>query len=175
MKTIKVKDLMAISGKGGLFRYLAQARNGVVVESLTDKKRTVAPPSARVSALEDISIFTENEDMPLADVLFRIHEKEAGGTTINPKSDNEQLKAYFTAVLPEYDAERVYVSDIKKVLTWYNLLHEHGLLEVVEKEQEEQDAEASGSDGSENATGETNAPEKTGDVPSDKDKKEEAD
>jgi len=118
MKTINVKDLMAISGKGGLFRYLAQARNGIVVESLTDKKRTVAPPTARVSALEDISIFTETEDMPLADVLFRIHEKETGGTTADPKSGNDQLKAYFSEVLPEYDAERVYVSDIKKVLTW---------------------------------------------------------
>lgn len=142
MKTINVKDLMAISGKGGLFRYLAQARNGIVVESLTDKKRTVAPPAARVSALEDISIFTETEDMPLADVLYRIHEKEAGGTTADPKSGNDQLKAYFAEVLPEYDAERVYVSDIKKVLTWYNLLHELGLLEVVDKEQAEEDASA---------------------------------
>lgn len=136
MQKIKVKDLMAISGKGGLFRFLAQARNGIVVESLTDKKRTVAPPTARVSALEDISIFTENEDMPLADVLFRIHQKEEGGTAINPKSANDELKGYFAEVLPEYDEERVYVSDIRKVLTWYNLLHELGLLEVVEEEEE---------------------------------------
>lgn len=133
---MKVNDLMAISGKGGLFRFLAQARNGIVVESLTDKKRTVAPPTARVSALEDISIFTEDEDVPLADVLFRIHEKEAGGAAIDPKSGNDALKAYFAEVLPEYDEERVYVSDIKKVLTWYNLLQELGLLEVVDKEEE---------------------------------------
>lgn len=158
MKTIKVKDLMSISGKGGLFRYLAQARNGVVVESLTDKKRTVAPPSARVSALEDISIFTETEDMPLSDVLFKIHEKEEGGTAADPKSDNEELKAYFSEVLPEYDEERVYISDIKKVLTWYNLLHELGLLEVVDKEQEgedtkdpESDSETKGASTSEDA------------------------
>jgi hypothetical protein len=173
MKTIKVKDLMAISGKGGLFRYLAQARNGIVVESLTDKKRTVAPPTARVSALEDISIFTENEDMPLADVLFRIHEKEEGGTTISPKSGNEQLKAYFTEVLPEYDAERVYVSDIKKVLVWYNLLHAHGLLEIVEKEQQEQDTgqpEESGT-AADDTPGETGTPAKEGDPAQDKDEK----
>lgn len=141
MQTINVKDLMSISGKGGLFRFLAQARNGIVVESLTDKKRTIAPPTARVSALEDISIYTETEDVPLSDVLFRVHEKEKGGTAIDPKSGNEALKAYFTEVLPEYDEERVYVSDIKKVLTWYNLLHEFGLLEVIEKEEEGEDLE----------------------------------
>jgi hypothetical protein len=73
VRTIKVKDLMAISGKGGLFRFLAQARNGVVVESLSDKKRTVAPTTARVSALEDISIFGKEEDIPLADVMMKIH------------------------------------------------------------------------------------------------------
>jgi hypothetical protein len=136
METIKVKDLMSISGKGGLFRFLAQARNGVVVESLIDKKRTVAPPSARVSALEDISIFAQEEDVPLADVLMKIHKKENGGAAIDPKSGNEELKAYFTEVLPDYDSDRVYISDIKKVLTWYNLLHELALLEVVEKEEE---------------------------------------
>jgi hypothetical protein len=136
MKTIKVKDLMSISGKSGLFRFLAQARNGVVVESLVDKKRTVAPPSARVSALEDISIFSQEEDVPLADVLMKIHVKENGGPSIDPKSGNEELKAYFTEVFPEYDADRVYISDIKKVITWYNLLHELDLLEVIEKEEE---------------------------------------
>ncbi len=137
MKTVKVKDLMAIAGKGGLFRYLAQARNGVVVESLTDKKRTIAPPTARVSALEDISIFAENEDIPLADVLLRIHTKENGGTALDPKSDNDALKRYFREVLPEYDEERVYISDIRKVLNWYNILHELSLLEIIEKEEGE--------------------------------------
>jgi hypothetical protein len=143
MKTIKVKDLMSISGKSGLFRFLAQARNGVVVESLIDKKRTVAPPSARVSALEDISIFAEEEDVPLADVLMKIHEKENGGPAIDPKSGNEELKAYFTEAFPEYDSERVYISDIKKVIAWYNLLQELELLEVIEKEEEKNEEGAS--------------------------------
>lgn len=137
MKTINVKDLMSISGKSGLFRFLAQARNGVVVESLIDKKRHVAPATARVSALEDIAIFTTEEDMPLCDVFLKIHEKEEGGSSIHPKSSNEELKSYFTEVLPDYDDERVYVSDIKKVLTWYNLLHSLELLEVVDKEEED--------------------------------------
>lgn len=142
MKTIKVKDLMAIAGKGGLFRYLAQARNGVVVESLLDGKRTVAPPTARVSALEDISIFAENEDIPLADVLFKIHEKEEGKITLDPKSSNEELKKYFAEILPEYDEDRVYISDIKKVLAWYNILHDLKMLEIIDKEEEKSEEEA---------------------------------
>lgn len=140
MKTIKVKDLMSISGKGGLFRYLAQARNGVVVESLEDHKRAVMPPTARISALDDISIFAEEEDIPLSDVLFKIREKEDGGLAIDAKSTNEDLKKYFKEVLPEYDEDRVYISDIRKVLTWYNLLHKYEILEVIEKETKEESA-----------------------------------
>ncbi|MCF8227081.1 MAG: DUF5606 domain-containing protein [Bacteroidales bacterium] len=138
MKTVNLKDLMAISGKGGLYRFLAQARNGIVVATLSDKKRSVAPPTARVSSLEDISIFTEDEDMPLADVLMLIHEKENGGKTIDPKSPNEELKLYFKEVLPRYDEDRVYISDIKKVLSWYNLLHELNALEIIDKEEEKE-------------------------------------
>ena len=141
MKTIKVKDLMSISGKGGLFRFLAQARNGVVVESLADKKRSIAPPTARVSALDDISIFGETEDVPLADVFMKIYEKENKGAAIDSKSGNEALKAYFTEVLPDYDPDKVYVSDIKKVITWYNTLHELDLLEVIDKEEVPEEGE----------------------------------
>jgi hypothetical protein len=146
MKTIKVKDLMSIAGKGGLFRYLAQARNGVVVESLVDGKRTVAPPTARVSALEDISIFAMNDDVPLADVLMMIYEKDAGGPAIDPGSGNEQLKAYFAEVLPEYDKDRVYVSDIKKLIAWYNQLQDLNLLEVVEKKQKDEEGAEEGTE-----------------------------
>ncbi len=135
MKTIKVKDLMAISGKSGLFRFLAQARNGVIVESLEDKKRTAVPPTARVLALEDISIFCKTEDVPLADVLHLIYKKEEGKEGPDPKSEVTELKAYMEDILPEYDAERVYISDIKKVLTWYSILHKFDLLEEVEKEE----------------------------------------
>lgn len=136
MNTINVKDLMSISGKGGLFRFLAQARNGVVVESLHDKKRHVAPATARISSLEDIAIFTTEEDMPLSEVFMKIHEKEEGGASIESKSSNEELKSYFSEVLPDYDDERVYVSDIKKVISWYNQLHQLELLEIKEVEEE---------------------------------------
>ena len=132
---------MSISGKGGLFRFLAQARNGVVVESLLDKKRHVAPATARVSALEDIAIFTTEEDLPLCDVFMKIHEKEAGGVAIDPKSSSEELKGYFSEILPDYDEERVYMSDIKKVFVWYNRLHQFELLEVIEKEEDDEQSE----------------------------------
>lgn len=144
MKTINVKDLMSISGKGGLFRFIADARNGVVVESLLDKKRHVAPATARISSLDDIAIFTTDEDMPLSDVLMKIHEKEDGGACLESKSSNDKLKSYFSEVLPDYDDERVYISDIKKVIAWYSLLQQLDLLEI--KEVEEKGADEASKD-----------------------------
>jgi len=136
MKTIQLKDFLAISGKGGLFKFIAQARNGIVVESLEDQKRHVAPASARVSSLEDIAIFTENEEVPLADIFYLIHEKSDGKETTSHKAPPEELRSQFKELVPDYDEERVYVSDIKKVFQWYNQLLKHELLEVIEKEDE---------------------------------------
>jgi len=136
MKTIEVKDILSISGKGGLFKLVAQARNGIVVESFEDQKRHVAPATARVSSMEDIAIFTEEEDMPLGDVFYKIHQKQDGGETISHKSGNDELKSYFLEILPDYDEDRVYVSDIKKILSWYNILHKHEMLTIIEKEEE---------------------------------------
>ncbi|MFZ5941075.1 MAG: DUF5606 domain-containing protein [Bacteroidota bacterium] len=136
MKTINLKDILSISGKSGLFRYVAQARNGIVVESLDDKKRFVAGVHEKVSSLEDIAIFTTGEEVPLGQVFLAISEKESGGSAIASKSGNEELKKYLLEVLPDYDPERVYVSDIRKLLSWYNILQEKSLLEVIEKEEE---------------------------------------
>lgn len=144
MKTINLKDILSISGKGGLFRFIAQARNGIVVESLEDKKRHVAPATARVSSLEDIAIFTQEEEVPLSDLFMLIHDKSDGKTAISHKSSANELKAAFEELLPEYDDERVYVSDIKKVYQWYNQLHAHDLLEVIDKEEEGEEDKASG-------------------------------
>ncbi len=160
MNTINVKDLMSISGKGGLFRFLAQARNGVIVESLHDKKRHVASATARVSSLEDIAIFTTEEDMPLSEVFMKIHEKEDGGTSIDPKTPNEALKSYFREVLPDYDDERVYISDIKKVINWYNLLHQLELLEIIELEEDDTVDEAEEGDTKDESEEESNKEEK---------------
>jgi ribosomal protein L24 len=138
MKTIKLKDIISISGKGGLYMYIAQARNGIVVESIEDKKRHVAPATPRVSSLEDIAIFTHEEEVPLSDIFMMILEKTDGKETISHKSAPEQLKAYFQELVPDYDDGRVYLSDIKKVVQWYNQLHGHNLLEVIDKEEEKE-------------------------------------
>ncbi len=128
-----LKDLMAISGHGGLFRFISQARNGIIVESLETGKRMNAFTTMKVSALEDIAIYTEDKEIPLEEVLVSLHKYENGGEAISSKSDPDELKDYFSAILPEYDRDRVYVSDIKKVIAWYNLLLKYDLLKA-EKE-----------------------------------------
>ncbi len=128
-----LKDLMSISGYGGLFRFVSQARNGIIVESLETGKRMNAFATMKVSALEDIAIYTEEKEIPLEEILVSMHKYESGGEAISPKSDPDELKDYFSTILPEYDRERVYVSDIKKVLTWYNLLLKYDLLKFDEE------------------------------------------
>ena len=125
---MNLKDILAISGETGLFRYIAQGRNAIIVENLETLKKNSIHGSAKVNSLVDISIFTETEDIPLSEVFDKIFEKENGGTAIDPKSSVEALKKYFEEVLPEFNKERVFVSDIKKVFTWYNKLHELNLL-----------------------------------------------
>jgi hypothetical protein len=135
---MNLKDILAISGYPGLYKFLSQTKNGIIVESLIDKKRFPAYASAKVSALEDVAIFTTTGETPLKEVLSKIYEKEQGGLAINPKaSTNDELKAYFLSVLPEYNSEKVYVSDIKKVLLWYNLLQQLNMLNLPEEEKEE--------------------------------------
>ena len=136
MKTIELKDILAISGKGGLFKFIAQARNGIVVESLDDQKRHVASATARVSSLVDIAIFTYDEELPLGDIFFMIHEKAEGKETLSHKASVDELKSFFRELVAEYDEERVYVSDIKKVFQWYNQLQQHEMLQVIDKEEE---------------------------------------
>ena len=161
MKTIQLKDILAISGKGGLFKFIAQARNGIVVESLEDKKRHVAPATARVSSLVDIAIFTDDEEVALADIFFKIHEKSGGKETLSHKASAAELKSFFEELVPEYDEERVYVSDIKKVFQWYNQLHQHKLLEVVENEEEDSGSEdAESKDAESKDAGKKSSPEK---------------
>jgi hypothetical protein len=140
---MNLKDILSISGEPGLFKFVAQGRNAIIVEHLETKKRKTAYGSAKVSSLEDISIFTENEDLPLGKVFDLIFEKEKGGEAIDPKSDPMKLKAYFEEVLPEYDKDRVYISDIKKLFLWYNTLQKLGLLLKDEPESEKEKVEES--------------------------------
>jgi len=123
-----LKDILAISGEPGLFKFLAQGKNAIIVEHLETKKRSSAFSTQKVSTLEEISIFTSKEDTPLSKVFDLIFEKQNGGTAIDYKSDPEKLKVWFAEVLPEYDKDRVYVSDIKKLIHWYNILHTLNLL-----------------------------------------------
>lgn len=117
-----LKDILAISGKGGLFKFVSQGRNGIIVESFDDKKRTVIHSSAKVSALEDIAIFTETEEVALADVFDKIFKLKNGDPVLSHKSSSDELKAFMEELLPDYDRDRVYVSDMKKLVQWYNLL-----------------------------------------------------
>ena len=147
-----LKEIMAISGHPGLFRFISQARNGIIVESLDTGKRMQAFSSMKISALEEIAVFTDDEEVSLAEVLKLISEKEDGGPSIDHKSESETLKAYFADVLPAYDRDRVYVSDIKKIINWYNILHRHELLKFDEEEAEA--SENAGTAGDDETAGE---------------------
>ncbi|OFY65276.1 MAG: hypothetical protein A2V64_05235 [Bacteroidetes bacterium RBG_13_43_22] len=130
-----LKDIMAISGQPGLFKFIAQGKNAIIVEHLETKRRGSAFNTARVSSLEEITIFTDNdEDMPLGKVFDLIFEKENGGPAIDFKSDPEKLKSYLGEILPQYDKEKVYNSDIRKMLQWYNILQKLNLLVKEEPE-----------------------------------------
>lgn len=126
---MELREILAISGQPGLFKYVAQSQRGVIVESLLDGKRMNASATSRVSALTEISMFTEGDDIALADVFTRIYEHTGGKEAISPKAAPEELKAAFAEVLPEYDRDRVHVSDIKKCFSWYNILVAAGFTE----------------------------------------------
>ena len=132
-----LKGILSISGHSGLFRLVAESKNNIIVESLETSKRMPVYSTVKVSALEDIAIYTESGDLPLKDVLKAIYIKEDGGKAISPKSSANELKKYFEIVVPEFDKERVYVSDIKKVLLWYNSLNEMNLLDFSDSEETE--------------------------------------
>ncbi|MCW3788091.1 DUF5606 family protein [Plebeiibacterium sediminum] len=134
-----LKGILAVSGQGGLFKIVSQAKNSIIVESLVDGKRMPAYATSRISALEDISIFTEDGDVKLYDVFKNISEKEDGGQAISHKASANELKKYFAEILPDYDQDRVYVSDMKKVIQWYNLLQEKEVLNFSEEEAAEEE------------------------------------
>ena len=130
-----LKGILAISGQPGLYKLVAEAKNSIIVESILTGKRMPAYSSSKVSSLGDIAIFTQTGEVSLKDVLKLISEKENGGEIA--KVEGNALKAYFEVILPDYDRDRVYTSDMKKVVQWYNLLQKNNLLNF-----EEDDAEA---------------------------------
>jgi hypothetical protein len=145
---MQLREVAAISGKPGLYRILKPTRAGVIIESMDEKRqRTVAGATSRVSILNDISMYTTDADgsVPLGEVLTRVFEKEKGKPlAVSSKSDGADLEALMADVLPNWDAERVYLSDIKKLVTWYNILVAHAADLFVKEEpaQEEPKADA---------------------------------
>ena len=135
---MELKDILAISGQPGLYKYVAQSMRGVIVESLTDGKRMNASVTSRVSALTEISMFTEGEDIALAEVFTRMYAHTEGKEGMSHKESADKMKAYFGEVLPEYDRERVHVSDIKKALSWFNILVGAGMTEFKLPEEAEE-------------------------------------
>ncbi|MBC7863396.1 MAG: DUF5606 domain-containing protein [Bacteroidia bacterium] len=129
---IDLHGIISISGLPGLYKVVAQSKNGVIVESLTDKKRFPAFASHKISSLEEISMFTSGEDKPLKEIMKAIFDKENGGPCIDHKKDDKEVIAYFESVLPDYDKERVYVSNMKKLFGWYNQLQSTGNLKMEE-------------------------------------------
>lgn len=131
-------EILAISGKPGLFKVITRTRTGAVVESLLDQKRITVGAHSNISVLSEIAIYTLQEEVPLPQVFKKIMDKESNGaTSISHKDSKDVLEEYFFEVLPDYDEDRVYASDIKKVVQWYNLLHKHDLLSGIELEEKE--------------------------------------
>ena len=124
---MEVNKIISVAGKPGLFHAISQTKTGFIVESLVDKKRFPIPSTNNVSLLENIAIYTYEEEVPLLTVFKTIYEKNEGKETISHKESGQKLTAYFSEILPEYDEERVYTSNIKKVIQWYNLLVKSGL------------------------------------------------
>ena len=125
---MNIEKILSISGKPGLYALKVQTRSGFVAESLIDGKKITVGMKSNVSLLSEISLYTYSEEKPLADVLRAIAIKEDEGPAISHKEDNDKLIAYFLEVVPDYDQSRVYPSDIKKILNWYNVLQSKGLV-----------------------------------------------
>lgn len=134
---MEFNKIISVAGKPGLFHAISQTKTGFIVESLVDKKRFPIPSTNNVSLLENIAIYTYDEEVPLLTVFKNMYEKTEGKETISHKESGQKLTAYFSEILPEYDEERVYTSNIKKVIQWYNLLVKSGLdFSVIETTEE---------------------------------------
>ena len=133
---MKLNQILTISGMPGLYQLQSRTRSGFLALSLHDGKRISIGLRNNVSLLSEIAIYTLQEERPLEEVFKAIKEKENGQkTTISHKATNEELEAYFFSVIPDYDEDRVYPSDIKKIIQWYNLLIDKGFLEETSEEE----------------------------------------
>ena len=140
MKT-DLSKILAISGQSGLYLYISQARNGAIVEALSDKKRTSVGMTNKITSLADISIYTDDEEVKLQQVFLNMKEVLGEDDAPTAKSKPEELKALFEKALPDYDRDRFYVSHMKKVVEWYNALKNYASLDFVEPEAEAEEGD----------------------------------
>jgi len=137
---MSLDKILSIAGKPGLYKLIAQTRTGFIAESLLDNKRLSVSINHNVSLLSEISVYSLTEEVPLQDVLLKIKEKEAGNpTSISHKDSKDALEEYFFNIMPDYDEDRVYVSDIKKIIQWYNMLQKNKILSFEIKPNEEEE------------------------------------
>ena len=148
---MKLDKVMSITGKPGLYEMKAQTRGGFVAESMLDGKKISVNLRHNVSLLSEIAIYTYTEEVPLREVFQKIKEKENGEQAISPKESKDKLESYFREVLPEYDEDRVYPSDIKKIIQWYNLLISKGVTDF--SKEDEKGAEETSNSGKKEDTG----------------------
>jgi hypothetical protein len=140
-----LSKIISIAGKSGLYRVVAQGRQALIAESLEDGKRIPVHASLRVSSLDEISMFTTGDDVPLRDVLAKLHEIEKGGPSVDPKGEEEVLWKKLAEALPTHDRGRIYVSDVRKLFLWYGQLLKAGVFAAAEPEEKESDtAKAAG-------------------------------
>ena len=140
MKTDLTK-ILSISGQPGLYLYIAQARSGAIVESLSDKKRSCFGLTSKMTTLADISIYTTEGEMKLSEVFPKLKDVLGGAEAPASKASSDELKALFAKAVPDYDGERFYVSHMKKVVDWYNCLLKYASLDFVTPEEEASESE----------------------------------
>ncbi len=144
MKT-DLARILSVSGQHGLFNYIAQARNGAIVEALSDKRRTCFDMKSRITTLADISIYTAEGELKLKDVFLKLQSVLGDADAPSPKASSDELKSLFAKAVPDYDADRFYVSHMKKVVEWYNELKNFASLDF-EDENDVETEETAGDD-----------------------------
>jgi hypothetical protein len=138
---VELEKILSVSGKPGIYKLITGGKSTILVESLVDGKRMPVHPTQKVSSLNDISMFTTEDDVPLREILLKAKEVYEGGPAPDYKSESKVLRGAMKKILPIYDAERVYDSDIKKLLQWYNILQSRDMLDFAEPEAEKEAAE----------------------------------
>ena len=138
---MNLDNILMITGKPGLYEFQGKTKSGFIVKSIDTGKHTSISLQHNVSILGEIAIYTLDTEVPISSIFEKIAQKENSGKAITHKSDAKTLKSYFKEILPHYDQQRVYVSDIKKIISWYNILQEHGLLDTILTENAQKEEE----------------------------------